>query len=213
MDSKNSQTTRQQPAQPQYANYWPPLTRKRHTMPHSAQPRHTNHWAPRTRKRHQQEHRSGRQKAATRRNMRREERVTVQGPGKKQQPTLGPLQRNIFVRPRSGEPAPSGPPLGPLMRSMQPLTQGVPVPRDLPPPLPAPHLLAHSDQTASLHLETLSDCARGGGYLCTVVGPVQTTLHNRRGSAPAPPEAMGRGTPGLRFSFRPFAVADVGIGQ
>ena len=42
---------------PQYANYWSPLTRKRHTMPHSAQPQHTNHWAPRTRKRHQQEHR------------------------------------------------------------------------------------------------------------------------------------------------------------
>ena len=47
----------QQPAQPQYANYWAPLTRKRHTMPHPAQPQHTNHWAPRTRKRHQQEHR------------------------------------------------------------------------------------------------------------------------------------------------------------
>ena len=40
----------QQPAQPQYANYWAPLTRKRHAMPHSAQPQHTNHWAPRTRK-------------------------------------------------------------------------------------------------------------------------------------------------------------------
>ena len=38
------------------ANYWAPLTRKRHTMPHSAQPRHTNDGAPRTRKRHQQEH-------------------------------------------------------------------------------------------------------------------------------------------------------------
>ena len=48
---------RQQPAQPQYANYWAPLTRKRHTMPHPEQPQHTNHWAPRTRKRHQQEHR------------------------------------------------------------------------------------------------------------------------------------------------------------
>ena len=47
----------QQPAQPQYANYWAPLTRKRHIPPHSAQPRHTNHWAPRTWKRHQQEHR------------------------------------------------------------------------------------------------------------------------------------------------------------
>ena len=39
------------------ANYWAPLTRKRHTMPHPAQPQHTNYWAPRTRKRHQQEHR------------------------------------------------------------------------------------------------------------------------------------------------------------
>ena len=47
----------QQPAHPQHANYWAPLTRKRHTMPHSAQPQHTNHWAPRMRKRHQQEHR------------------------------------------------------------------------------------------------------------------------------------------------------------
>ena len=42
---------------PQYANYWAPLMRKRHIPPHPAQPRHTNDWAPRTRKRHQQEHR------------------------------------------------------------------------------------------------------------------------------------------------------------
>ena len=62
---------------PQYANYWAPLTRKRHILPHPAQPQHTNHGAPRMRKRHQQEHRS--------RNMRRKERVTVQGPVKKQQ--------------------------------------------------------------------------------------------------------------------------------
>ena len=48
---------RQQPAHPQYANYWAPLTRKRHIPPHPTQPRHTNHGAPRTRKRHQQEHR------------------------------------------------------------------------------------------------------------------------------------------------------------
>ena len=41
----------------QYTNYWAPLMRKRHTMPHPAQPQHTNHWAPRPRKRHQQEHR------------------------------------------------------------------------------------------------------------------------------------------------------------
>ena len=47
----------QQPAHPQYANYWAPLTRKRHIPPHPAQPRHTNNWAPRTRQRHRQEHR------------------------------------------------------------------------------------------------------------------------------------------------------------
>ena len=80
----------QQPAQPQYTNYWAPLTRKRHIMPHLAQPRHTNHWAPQTRKRHHTSKstgRSGRQKEATRGNMRREERVTVHGPVKEQQPT------------------------------------------------------------------------------------------------------------------------------
>ena len=55
--AKTVKRPRQQPAHPQYANYWAPLTRKRHTMPHSAQSRHANYWAPRTRKRHQQEHR------------------------------------------------------------------------------------------------------------------------------------------------------------
>ena len=55
--AKTVKRPRQQPAHPQYATYWAPLTRKRHTMPHSAQHQHTNYWAPRTRKRHQQEHR------------------------------------------------------------------------------------------------------------------------------------------------------------
>ena len=55
--AKTVKRPRQQPAHPQYANYWAPLTCKRHTPPHSAQPQHTNHWAPRTRKQHQQEHR------------------------------------------------------------------------------------------------------------------------------------------------------------
>ena len=55
--AKTVKRPRQQPAHPQYANYWAPLRRKRHTPPHSAQSQHTNHWAPRTRKRHQQEHR------------------------------------------------------------------------------------------------------------------------------------------------------------
>ena len=71
---------------PQYANYWPPLPRKRHIRPHPAQPRHTNHWALRGNDTSKSTGRSGRQKAATRRNMRREERVTVQGPVKKQPP-------------------------------------------------------------------------------------------------------------------------------
>ena len=55
--AKTVKRPRQQPAHPQYANYWAPLTRKRHTMPHSAQSQHANYWAPRTRKQHQQEHR------------------------------------------------------------------------------------------------------------------------------------------------------------
>ena len=54
---KQSNDPPQQPAQPQYTNYWEPLTRKRHTMSHPAQPQHTNHWAPRTRKQHRREHR------------------------------------------------------------------------------------------------------------------------------------------------------------
>ena len=47
----------QQPAQPQYANYWAPLTRKWHILPHPAQPQHTKHWAPGTWKQHQRGHR------------------------------------------------------------------------------------------------------------------------------------------------------------
>ena len=48
--AKTVKRPRQQPAHPQYTNYWALLTRKQHTMPHSAQPQHTNYWAPRTRK-------------------------------------------------------------------------------------------------------------------------------------------------------------------
>ena len=55
--AKTVKRPRQQPAHPQYANSWAPLTRKRRTMPHSAQPQHSNYWAPRTRKQHQPEHR------------------------------------------------------------------------------------------------------------------------------------------------------------
>ena len=54
---KQSNDPRNNQHNPQYANYWAPLTRKRRIPPHPAQPRHTNYWAPRTRKRHQREHR------------------------------------------------------------------------------------------------------------------------------------------------------------
>ena len=87
--AKTVKRPRQQPAHSQYANYWAPLTRERHTMPHSAQPQHTKYWAPRTRKRHQQEHRPQRPAESsdpTQHDMRREERVTVQGPVKEHQP-------------------------------------------------------------------------------------------------------------------------------
>ena len=36
--AKKVKRPRQQPAHPQYANYWAPLMRKRHIPPHSAQP-------------------------------------------------------------------------------------------------------------------------------------------------------------------------------
>ena len=75
----------QQPTQPQYANYWAPMTCKRHTMPHPAQPQHTNHWRERGNNTSRSTGRNGRQNAATRRSTQREERVTVQGPVKKQQ--------------------------------------------------------------------------------------------------------------------------------
>ena len=92
--AKTVKRPRQQPAHPQYANYWAPLTRKRHTMPHSAQFQHANYspGIPTTGLRERGNDtskstgRSGRQKVATRRNMRRDERVTVQGPVKEQQP-------------------------------------------------------------------------------------------------------------------------------
>ena len=73
----------QQPPQTQYANHWAPLTCKRYTPPHPAQPS-----TPTTRLRERRNNTSrssgcsGRKKAATRRNMQREERVTVQGPVK-----------------------------------------------------------------------------------------------------------------------------------
>ena len=71
---------------PQYANYWAPLTRKRYT------PRHIQHspgtpttgLCERGNDTRRSTGRSGRQNAATRRNMRRDERVTVQGPVKEQ---------------------------------------------------------------------------------------------------------------------------------
>ena len=70
----------QQPAQPQYANYWAPLTRKRDIPPHPEQPQHTNHGALRTRKRHQQEHRPQQPTESSDPTQHAKRRMTVQGP-------------------------------------------------------------------------------------------------------------------------------------
>ena len=43
---KPSNDPRSNQHNPRYANYWTPLTRKRHIPPHPAQPQHTNDWAP-----------------------------------------------------------------------------------------------------------------------------------------------------------------------
>ena len=83
--AKTVKQPRQQPAHPQYANYWAPLTRNRHTMPHPAQPQHTNHWAPRTLKRHQQEHQLQRPTESSNPTQHAKGR-TVQGRVKEQQP-------------------------------------------------------------------------------------------------------------------------------
>ena len=84
--AKTVKQPRQQPAHPQYANYWAPLTRKRHT-PHIQHSPGTPTTGLRERGNNTSGStgRSGRQNAATQRNMRRGERVTVQGPVKKQQ--------------------------------------------------------------------------------------------------------------------------------
>ena len=122
---------------PQYANYWAPLTRKRHT------PRHIQH-SPNTPTTGLRERgndtsrstgRSGRQNAATRRSMRREERVTVQGPVKEQQPdgmshrgggarAIDQTGQAVFLR--SLQPRPPPPP-------RRPRSAFLPTPRALPP--------------------------------------------------------------------------------
>ena len=85
--AKTVEQPQRQPAKPQYANYWA------HRRANGT-PCHIQH-SPSTpttglRKRgnnaSKSTGRNGQQKAATRRNMRREERVTVHGPVKKQQP-------------------------------------------------------------------------------------------------------------------------------
>ena len=85
--AKTVKRPRQQPAHPQYTNYWAPLTRKPHILPHSASPNTpTTGLCERGNDTSKSTGRSSPQKAATRRNMRREEQVTVQGPIKEQQP-------------------------------------------------------------------------------------------------------------------------------
>ena len=95
----------QQPAQPQYANYWTPLMRKRHILPHPAQPQHTNHWALRTQKQHQQEHQPQRPTESSDPTQRANGRTgDCPGPVKKQQPDgmshRGALQMGLWRRTR-----------------------------------------------------------------------------------------------------------------
>ena len=70
--------------------------------------------------------RSGRQNAATRRNMRREERVTVQGPVKEQQPD-GMSHRGLGRGPQNGLRSSNRPPIFGLLR-MPPGTSPTPTP-------------------------------------------------------------------------------------
>ena len=97
--AKTVNRTRQQPAHPQYANYWAPLTR--------TTPCHIQH-SPNTPTTGLRERgndtskstgRSGQQKAATRHNMRRGERGTVQGPVKRAT-TRRNVTRGVGTRPR-----------------------------------------------------------------------------------------------------------------
>ena len=92
-------------------NYWAPLTRKRHTMPHSAQPQHTKYWAPRTRKRHQEEHRAQRPTESSNRTQHAKGR-TGDRPGPRKGATtrrnvtqgiwVGPVRRHLFKLDFSG---------------------------------------------------------------------------------------------------------------
>ena len=70
---------------PQYANYWALLNRTPCHIQHSPDTPTTG-LCERGNDTSRSTGRSGRQNAATRRNMRREERVPVQGPVKEQQP-------------------------------------------------------------------------------------------------------------------------------
>ena len=114
--AKTVKRPRQQPAHPQYANYWAPLTRKRHTMPHPAQSQHANYWAPRTRKRHQQEHRPQRPTESSNPTQHAKGR-TGDRPGPRKGATT---RRNVTqgggrgggMSSRTLIPAPSGPPPG-----------------------------------------------------------------------------------------------------
>ena len=83
---KTVKRPRHQPAQPQYANYWAPLTRKtaHHATSSTAPGMPSTGLRERGNDTGRSTGRSGRQNAATQRNTRRDDRGTVQGPVKKQ---------------------------------------------------------------------------------------------------------------------------------
>ena len=117
--------------------------------------------------------RSGRQKAATRRNMRREERVTVQGPVKEQQPD-GMSHRGGWLR---AIPPP------PISRILTRSDSGGSTPDQLQPPFPG-------SPTAGMGVSAWTHLANGEGSCPPPCGPDTGQWHRDSPGAAlaAPPE-------------------------
>ena len=129
--------------------------------------------------------RSGRQKEATRCNMRREERVTVQGPVKKQQPDV--MSHGGYLSPLPMQPCPCLPP-SPLEKVPQtrfydsrPPALGFAGPNPRPPPLPATGLVPE---------ETHMQERTGPNGPPTAVGYPSTAAVDPRTAIGSPPPAV-----------------------
>ena len=106
---KQSNDPRNNQHDPRYANYWAPLTRRRHILPHPAQPWHPNHWAPEMRKPHQKEHWPQRPTESSDLTQHAEGRTgDSPGPRKETATRRNVTQGVLYVRPNSP------PPLSPI---------------------------------------------------------------------------------------------------